>query len=70
MDYSLRIDVFSFQARVAAGGLKVAACQHGASGAARAFTGPALQRACFSTSVYKQLESETLQLDSDKMARA
>ncbi|XP_073337497.1 thioredoxin-dependent peroxide reductase, mitochondrial [Pagrus major] len=37
-------------ARVAAGGLKVAACQHGASGAARALTGPALQRACFSTS--------------------
>ncbi|KAM9344914.1 thioredoxin-dependent peroxide reductase, mitochondrial [Symphorus nematophorus] len=38
-------------ARVAAGGLKItAACQHGASGAARALSGPALQRACFSTS--------------------
>ncbi|XP_040905417.1 thioredoxin-dependent peroxide reductase, mitochondrial [Toxotes jaculatrix] len=38
-------------ARAAAGGLKVtAACQHGASGAARALTAPALQRACFSTS--------------------
>ncbi|XP_042290045.1 thioredoxin-dependent peroxide reductase, mitochondrial [Thunnus maccoyii] len=38
-------------ANVAAGGLKVtAACQHGAFGAARILTAPALQRACFSTS--------------------
>lgn len=43
--------VFCFQARFAAGGLRVtAANQHGASGALKALTAPALQRACFSTS--------------------
>lgn len=53
MDYSCHINVFLFifEARVAAGGLKVAAaCQHGACGAARVLTAPALQRSCFSTS--------------------
>lgn len=45
---------FFFKARVAAGGLEVrAACQHGSSGAARILTAPPLQRACFSTSMYK-----------------
>lgn len=43
--------VFCFQARFAAGGLRVtAANQHGASRALKALTAPALQRACFSTS--------------------
>lgn len=43
--------VFCFQARFAAGGLRVtAANKHGASRALKALTGPALQRACFSTS--------------------
>lgn len=53
MDYSCHINVFLFifEARVAAGGLKVAAaCQHGACGAARVLTAPALQRSRFSTS--------------------
>lgn len=56
MDYSCHINVFLFifEARVAAGGLKAAAaCQHGACGAARVLTAPALQRSCFSTSMYR-----------------
>lgn len=56
MDYSCHINVFLFifEARVAGGGLKVAAaCQHGACGAARVLTAPALQRSCFSTSMYR-----------------
>lgn len=44
--------MFFFQARVAAAGLKAtAASQHGAPRALKAFTAPALQRACFSTSM-------------------